>query len=69
MPTDIVVSADPVVTGFSKRTTDAAFVQRYDATMQALQTDPEYLALVERYGFRRLAPPQPQPHPKRSPKP
>ena len=59
--TDIVVSADPVVTGFSKRTTDGAFVQRYDATLQALQSDPGYLALVQRYGLQRPTAPKRKP--------
>jgi polar amino acid transport system substrate-binding protein len=49
--TPLVVSAEPAAMAFSKATTDLAFVQRYEATLLALQADGTYQRLRQRYGL------------------
>lgn len=49
--TPLVVSAEPASMAFSKATTDLAFVQRYDATVRAMQIDGSYQRLQQRYGI------------------
>lgn len=62
--TPLVVSAEPASMAFSKATTDLGFVQRYDATLQAMQTDGSYQQLRQRYGLTdAAAPPTPTPKP------
>jgi polar amino acid transport system substrate-binding protein len=50
--TPLVVSAEPASMAFSKATTDLAFVQRYDATLQAMKGDGSYQQLSQRYGLK-----------------
>jgi polar amino acid transport system substrate-binding protein len=59
--TPLVVSADPAAMAFSKATTDLAFVQRYDATLQALQADGTYQRLRQQYGLQAPEDPSSKP--------
>ncbi len=55
--TPLVVSNEAASMAFSKATTDLAFVQRYDATLQAMARDGSLSAILQRYGVPGAAAP------------
>jgi polar amino acid transport system substrate-binding protein len=52
--TDLVISDAAASMAFSKRTTDLAFVQRFNAAFEAMQADGSYDRLRQRYGLISL---------------
>lgn len=54
--TALVVSDEAAPMAFSKATTDAAFVQGFDATLLAMVADGSYERLRQRYGLKGVAP-------------
>lgn len=61
VPTALVVSDAPATMAFSKATTDAAFVQRYDAVLREMQADGSYERLRQRHGLGATAQPPSKP--------
>ena len=57
--TPLVVSDGAASMAFSKATTDPAFVQRYDATLQAMWRDGSLQALLRHYGMPGAGSPVP----------
>lgn len=51
VPSTLVLSTEAVGTAFSKRSNDEAFVQRFDAALQAMKADGSYAVLLRRYGL------------------
>lgn len=47
----LVLSTEAAGTAFSRRGNDEAFVQRFDAALQAMKADGSYAALLRRYGL------------------
>lgn len=47
----LVLSNEAAGTAFSRRSTDQAFVQRFDAELLAMKADGSYAAMLKRYGL------------------